>query len=98
MIAYSFKDGDTTYTRIPKSEAKQMYDSSKPIYLIPHKMRMGFALCSGMMVYPKDRKEIAGESFENMLDGFTYYNCSRETGSYPAFYKMSENKPKTEAL
>ena len=97
MINYTFNDGATTYTRITKAQASAMFDFNEPFYIIAHKMRPGFPFSMGFNINP-ERYHDESKSFTQMVLDFAFYNCSYETGYYAAFYKMTENKPKTETL
>ena len=96
MITYTFNDGTTTYTRITKTQASAMFDFNELFYIIARKCRPGFPFSMGFTIYPNQEYHL--RSFNQMVANFRYYNCSHETGYYPAFYRMTENKPKTETL
>ena len=97
MITYKFNDGATTYTRITKTQASAMFDSHEPFYIIARKCRPGFPFSMGMILEAPLLHD-KYSSFDSAVMNFSIYNCSHETGYYPAFYRMTENKPKTETL
>ena len=107
MQRYTIQDGATTYTRISKSDARKMFRAGEVFYIIAHKMRPGFPFSMGMTIDPKPYlKEHAeralsasavysgsGYAFDTMLANFCFYNANcHETGTYAAFYNVSERK------
>ena len=71
--------------KITKAEAKKRYESGKIIYLNASKMRIHNNMWHQPM---KASKQILdGETFEAMINSYSYYNCSSETGKTVHFYK-----------
>lgn len=94
MQHMTFQDSATNYTRISKREARKRYDNNLPFAICPAKMRPGFPFASHMMVHPTDfKKQELGRTFDKVVNSFTYYNCSHETGYYTAFY-LTTNRGK----
>lgn len=84
--------GNTTlnYTRINKSEARRLYNSGRPVKILPCKAN------------PKDSpwfsnstisKESTGRDFDAAINEFAYCYCNTsELGRYPAFYVVTVNE------
>jgi hypothetical protein len=81
------------YTRVNKSVARKMFNEGKSLYFCPAKIIPGGSFGMGMLIDPKRWKEDCCEgeqdAFEKACQNFAYYNCSSETGYYPAFYKTN---------
>jgi len=102
MNRYVITDAATRYTRISKREARQMFESDQPFYIIAHKMRPGFPFSVGMMIDPKHVKTersltptypTVESLFDATVTSFCWYNANcHETGTYAAFYRMEERK------
>ncbi len=101
MNAITISDSVTTYTRISKRKAKELFDAGRVFYIIAHKMRPGMPFSMGMTIdgahYARENAERAKypsltlETFESVVRNFEYYNANcHETGTYSAFYLMSE--------
>jgi len=71
--------------RINKRIARKLFAESKPFYIIAHKMRPGGPFHMGMTVFPSAYHE-EQRDFDYMISNFSWYNCSYETGYYPAYY------------
>ena len=87
------------YRRISKRVARKRYQLGLNFHIIAHKMRPGFPFQMGMDVFPQfiaNTAIVAGEAtqqtFDAMVNQFTYYNCSHETGYYPAFYIVEKGE------
>ena len=83
-------DRASRYTRITKLRARVLFATGKPFYIIAHKMRPGFPFSMGMTIDPL-HYTAENVNFDAMVNNFSFYNCSHETGAYPAFYSVSEN-------
>ena len=81
MRNYSFENGGKTWTRVTKKKAMAAYDSGFTVLLCPVKMR---PFTPWHLEAYVDKK--SGCEFDTQVSGFEYYNCSRETGRYTAFY------------
>ena len=71
------------YRRINKKEARRRYNNGEIIRFVPCKISpvniWGF--------YSDKYYSKNNNSFETVVNTFTYYNCiDYETGTYPAFY------------
>lgn len=100
MQTYTIHSDQITYTRISKQAARRRFNEGKNVYVIARKMRpgrpfsMGCVLYGDMFEHEKDNWRYAdipmddrrNAMFEHFLREFTWYNCSYETGYYPAFY------------
>lgn len=85
MTRMTFSDSGATYTRISKREAVRMYTTGQSFAACPVKLRPGFPFAPHIMIHPDETR-----SFDQMINSFKYYNCSHETGYYPAFYRVTE--------
>jgi len=74
------------FTKITKRQARKLFADNSPIYVIAHKMRPGGPFHMGMTIFPQRYHE-ESRTFDQMINDFTYYNCSHETGYYPAYYQ-----------
>jgi hypothetical protein len=102
MERYTISDGATNYTRITKQAARKLFDAGKVFYIIAHKMRPGMPFSLGMTIdgahYAKEnaeraKYELSQETFDTVVRDFCWYNANcHETGTYAAFYLMSERK------
>jgi hypothetical protein len=72
---------DGHYKRISKALAEKLFNDGRSIYIIARKMRPGGPFHMGMNIDNKN-----DETFASVINNFIYYNCSYETGYYPAFY------------
>ena len=86
MINYSFENDGKTWKRVTKKQARAAYDSGLTILFSPAKMRP-FTPCHYLEAYVD---KSSGRSFNETVTIFEYYNCSRETGRYTAFYIQVE--------
>ena len=70
------------YKRITKRTAERLYKAGQPVLFCPVKLRLGGVWGNGRTITKKE-----GETFEQALNAFEYYNCcNNETGYYTAFY------------
>lgn len=83
-------DGATSYHRVSKSRARYLWQTGQDVYIIAHKMRPGFPFSLGMTMGLSDEHKERG--FDTLCQDFEYYNCTYETGYYPAFYRMEPAK------
>jgi hypothetical protein len=105
MERYTICDKATAYTRITKSDARKMFNKGESFYIIAHKMRPGFPFSLGMLIdgahYAKENAErapygLSQETFDTVVQEFCWYNANcHETGTYAAFYRMSDRKQRT---
>ena len=89
MNNYKFRDkSGKMLIRISKTRAKALYEAGDDVLFIPAKCNPANDLYS-LAIW--ENKFLAGqyETFEKLVDYYTGYNCSRETGYYPAFYIYS---------
>ncbi len=107
MIRHTFTDAASRYERITQRNAKRLFEAGKPFHIIAHKMRPGFPFSLGMNVDSasllQDWKESYGEgphptvptltAFTKLLQDFCWHNANcHETGTYAAFYVVTERK------
>ena len=100
MTRYTVTDEATKYTRISKTEARKMFDADRTFYIIAHKMRPGMPFSLGMTIDPKHIKAersltptypTLASLFNATVTEFCWYNANcHETGTYAAYYLMSE--------
>jgi len=97
MNAMTFQDSAKTYWRISKRAARKRYAIGEPFYIIACNMRPGMPFSMGMPVFPDEQHkkhceqymrdtETRDQSFNQLCLDFAWYNCSHESGYYPAFY------------
>ena len=67
--------------QVNKTTAKKLYDSGIKIYLHPCNMMLNNCWMSPM---PLDNT--SGERFKTVVNGYEYYNCNNELGSYCNFF------------
>jgi hypothetical protein len=75
--------------KITRAEAKKLYEGGKSIYLNPSKMNPKGVWHQAMKVSKAslNNKLSDAPNFENLVNEYRYYNCSRETGLLVHFYK-----------
>jgi hypothetical protein len=89
MNRHVIVDGNTRYSRISKSAARNLFDAGKPFYIIAVKMRPGFPFSMGMTIDSQDHLAESG-TFDSAVNNFEFYNANcHETGTYSAFYEVS---------
>jgi hypothetical protein len=67
--------------RVRKREARRRYDAGETVYIISHKM-MPFT--AWHIEYAASKREDV--PFDRIVQEYSWYNCSYETGYYPAYY------------
>ena len=70
--------------RISKATARKMWNNGENFIMVPCKLSpKGLSACF-------TRCDLSNEwersSFDALVNEFTFYNCTRETGPYVAFY------------
>ena len=77
----------THYRRITKSNAKKLYADGHTLIIAPvyANMNSPWHLWAIMQYNGKDG-DTPGQSFERVVNSFTYYNCNAELGRYPKYY------------
>lgn len=80
MINYD----STDLIRITKSKARKLYNAGKSVLFIPCKLNPESFYLLGIW----ENINLDGQyaSFETLCNEFTWYNCTKETGLYIAFY------------
>lgn len=75
--------------KITKKEAKKLYDLGDVIYLNPSKLKLNNPWTSPMIASKNilNNPIVDAPTFENLINAFSYYNCSKETGNVVHFYK-----------
>lgn len=73
------------YRRIDKRVARRLYDAGEDVLFIPCNMRPDNMWGLGIV----ENKYLLGqeETFDKLVNAYTWYNCNNETGRYIAFYK-----------
>lgn len=69
-----------TFKKINKAVARRLYNENKPFWMTACNMRPECGILIGSL-----GREYS-ETFDQLYNAFNYYNCSNETGRYPAFY------------
>ena len=76
--------GGYTFMRINKTKAKGVYQSGKPIAVVPCNMYPFNEWFSAFITQPNRCNE---ETFDQFINSYEYYNCGlRECGKYAAYY------------
>lgn len=82
MRAYTFTENGFTFERVDKRQARKAYNNGLRVVVCPVNLRPGYPWHPKIIVSSK-----SGETFEEMLNAFIYYNIrDNETGKYAAFY------------
>ena len=68
--------------KINKSTARKLYNEGKEFWITACNMRPEYGILIGSLSF----EQMAGVSFDAMVDSFSYYNCDNERGRYPAYY------------
>lgn len=69
--------------KINRQKAKRLFDDGVKITLCPSKLMYGAPW------YPEceiDKNRCPDNSFQSIVNNFTVYNCTYETGYYPHYY------------
>lgn len=84
------------YRRITKAEARKRYNAGEKIRLVSCKYRPDNVWGAYADVDKESYMQVSydgfnttvarNRQFDTVVQAFTYYNCSNETGRYPAFY------------
>lgn len=82
MNKYTFRVHGEQWERVSRATACKLWNAGEELIICPAKMRPGGPWGIGAMVSPEN-----ATSFHDMVNSFSYYNCTPETGKYPAFYK-----------
>jgi len=76
------------FKRINKSQARKLFENEKQFFIVPRKVSPLNSWGLGMEVIINNWS--VGESFQNFVNSYEYYNCNNELGTYSAFYVKSE--------
>lgn len=68
--------------KVAKNYARALYNSGKPVMIIPNKMRTDSFLAS-WQTKPADDPTA---DFDKLCNAISYYNCSPETGMGLVYY------------
>ena len=71
-----------TMKKINKSTARKLYNEGKEFWITACNMRPECGILIGSLSF----EQMAGVSFDAMVNSFSYYNCDSERGRYPAYY------------
>lgn len=86
MTPHVVYDKDCIFVRITKNTARKKWGKEK-VVLCPVRLRPGGGFHPHVTYLPNDPHDTG---FEQSVEDFTSYNCSREVGYYPAFYLLVE--------
>ena len=75
--------------QINKIRARKLYEQGVTIYLQSCKMVFKSMWQSACPI-SKDRASW-GETFDTVVNAYTYYNCDNERGKYPCFFVKVED-------
>lgn len=67
--------------KINKAIARRMYNEGKEFWITACNMRPECGILINSRYY-----QFKDDSFDKVVNAFTYYNCNPETGRYPAYY------------
>lgn len=67
--------------KIDKTRARKEYNAGRNVYLLPSK-----AILGSMWIQPYMINNSCGKEFEVILNEFSYYNCTKETGLRINYY------------
>lgn len=76
------KEDKLSLIKITKPTAQKMFTNGETVYLLPNKVRLG-----NQWILPFAISDSTGETFDKILNAYSYYNCNSETGNGIAFYK-----------
>lgn len=68
--------------KINKREARKAWNNGEQFWITACNMRPEY----GLLIDPMRIAADFDGDFDKMVNAFTYYNCSNETGRYPAYY------------
>lgn len=69
--------------KMNKTAARKMWNEGKEFWITACNLR---SEC-GLLIDPmRIASEFDGD-FDKMVNAFTFYNCTNETGRYPAYYR-----------
>ena len=71
-----------TMKKINKAIARKLYNEGKEFWITACNMRPEYGILIGSLSF----EQMAGVSFDAMVNSFSYYNCDSERGRYPAYY------------
>jgi hypothetical protein len=90
MKPYSIEYEGVVYVKVSKAEALKTLLVGKAVWLCTHKMRPFTQWHIESQCTPLDMEASYGsdiaKGFNKHIDSYVYYNCSFETGYYPAYY------------
>lgn len=67
--------------RVNKTVARKLFNEGKPFWITACNMRPECGILMNAGAYKNDYTD-----FDKLINSFTYYCCSNETGRYPAYY------------
>lgn len=79
MQKEDYTENNIRYVRINKRKARIKFVEGKTIYLIQDNMRLGNAW-QGLCPISNERYSAIGNTFDNHVTDFMYYNCDSERG------------------
>lgn len=86
MRHFTIKSGATTFTRVSKARARQLW-GKRDIAFCPVNLRPGFPWSPHITYFAQAVADDPRAEFDKGVNAFEWYNCSdRETGLYTAFY------------
>lgn len=72
--------------KVDKRTASKEYNKGNTIYLLPSK-----ALPGSVWITPTSVSNQCGKSFDTIINEYSYYNCSKETGLRVTYYINKQN-------
>lgn len=79
-----------TIVQISKQRARRLYEQGKTIYLQSCNMRFNTMWQSACPISHETRAW-DNQSFDSIVNEYTYYNCDHERGKYPNFFVKEED-------
>lgn len=78
----TLRDLNVRVRQVNKTMARKLYNEGKEIFINACNMCLNNPWTSPLST----SKELCGESFDNMLNSFQWYNCDSERGKYANFF------------
>lgn len=79
-----------TIVQIAKQRARRLYEQGKTIYLQSCNMRFNGMWQSACPI-DKETRSWEEQTFDSLVNEYTYYNCDQERGKYPCFFVKKED-------
>lgn len=80
------------YTRVNRKRARTLFDAGRTVRMVPSKMvpmtssEVGYGMAIAINKAELTERYFDFKDFDDLASNFASYNCTYETGYYPAFY------------